>query len=65
MSATRIVVRNIRTFSTSRVVRASSNPHGGEGTAYKERERAAEAAYIRKHEEDLAKAHAKSPVSKV
>ena len=42
---------------TNSAVRGAQNPHGGDGTAYKERERAAEAQYIRKAEEAAAKAH--------
>jgi hypothetical protein len=58
-----VVARQARLISVSSVARSSaSNPHGGEGTAYKERERAAEAAYIRKTEEQAAKLHAKQGV---
>ena len=32
-------------------------PHGGDGTAYKERERAQEAAFILKREQEEAKKH--------
>ncbi len=52
---------SLRLLSTSTPLRAT-NPHGGEGTAYKERERAQEAAFILKREQELAKKHLEKKV---
>ena len=43
-----------RSISISATAR-STNPHGGDGTAYKEREIASENIYIHKREEEAAK----------
>lgn len=44
---------------------ASSNPHGGDGTAYKEREAAQEAVFIKKREEEAARLKAQAASQKV